>query len=130
MHQVRFVHTDCQQCRRGFPIPLLDDFAYGSFVLHGEKGGVFGFLSALECPSWADIESRLHTITDQREFTSSADISRFQEVIACCTDNLEGQPLCLTPVCPFCRSHSLEYGGSKPLNMANSGQMMSMGSPL
>jgi hypothetical protein len=116
MHQVRFVQADCQHCRRSFPIPLLDDFSYGSFVLHGENGGVFGFLTSLECPPWEDIESRLQTITGQRKFTSPADISRFQAVIASCADDIEGQPLHLTPVCPFCRSHSLEYGDSRPLD--------------
>ena len=116
MHQVEFVQAGCQHCRRSFPIPLLSDFDYGSFVLHGENGGVFGYLSAFECPFWEDIESRLHTITGQRKFTLSADISRFQEVIANCADEIDGQPLRLMPVCPFCHSHSLEYGSTAPLD--------------
>jgi hypothetical protein len=94
----------------------LDDFAHGSFILHGERGGVFGFLSAFQCPSWEDIESRLLEVAGLREFKSSGDISRFQAVIASCADKIQGQPLDLAPVCPFCRSRSVDYCDSKPLD--------------
>jgi hypothetical protein len=112
-HQVRFVEADCQHCHRSFPIPLLGDMSYGLFVLHGERGGVFGYLSAFECPSFEDIHSRLLTITGQQQFTR-AEISRFQEVMAGCADEISGQPLGLNPVCPFCRSRDVDYGGSRP----------------
>jgi hypothetical protein len=107
--------ADCRHCRRSFPIPLLGDFSYGQFVLHGERGGVFGYLSAFECPSFEDIHSRLLVIAGQQEFTR-AESSRFQEVMASCADEISGQPLGLEPVCPFCRSHDLNYGDSKPLD--------------
>jgi len=116
MHQVEFVSADCRHCRRSFPIPLLGDFAYGSFVLHGERGSVFGYLSTFECPFWDDIKSRLLTIAGQREFKSRADISRFQGVVASCADKIDGQPLDLAPACPFCHSRSVDYGDTKPLH--------------
>jgi hypothetical protein len=47
--------VDCRHCRRSFPIPLLGDFSYGLFVLYGTTGGVFGYLSAFDSPSFADI---------------------------------------------------------------------------
>ena len=112
-HQAGFVEADCQHCHRSFPIPLVGDMSYGFLVLYGERGGVFGYLSAFECPSFEDIHSRLLTITGQQTFTG-AEIDRFQEVMASCADEISGQPLGLHPVCPFCRSRDVDYGGSRP----------------
>ena len=114
-YQVRMFEVECRHCRRGFPIPLLNDFTYGEFILHGERGGVFGYLSAFTCPLFKDIHSRLLTIAGCQEFTS-AESARFREILACCADELDGQPLGLPSVCPFCRSQNLNYHDRRPLN--------------
>jgi hypothetical protein len=106
--------ADCRHCRRSFPIPLLSDFSYGEFVLHGVRGGVFGYLSAFDSPSFEDIHSRLLTIAGRQEFARD-ESSRFQEVVASCADEISGQTLGLHPVCPFCHSDDVDYGDSKPV---------------
>lgn len=114
-YQVRMFRADCRHCRRDFRIPLLGDFSYGQLILHGTRGAVFGYLSALGCPAFEDIRSRLLAIAGWREFPRS-EISRFQEVMASCADEIGGQPLGLEPVCPFCRSAAVDcYGDSKPV---------------
>jgi hypothetical protein len=115
-HKVEFVEADCGHCRRSFPIPLLGDQSYGLFVLYGERGGVFGYLSAFECPSFEDIRARLLAIAGLKKFMRE-ESTHFQEVMASCADEIDGQLLGLIPVCPYCRSGSIIYGESRPLNV-------------
>jgi hypothetical protein len=65
MQKVRFFQADCRDCTKKFPFPLLSDFAYGDFILHGEKGDVFGFLPALNNSTWEEITSRLLKLVGQ-----------------------------------------------------------------
>lgn len=113
-HRIQFYEASCRHCRRTFSMPLLGDQSYGQFIFHGEKGSVFGYLSSFEEPAWADITGRL-----QRAglFTKSrADIEHLQRVIAASADPIDGQTLLLCPICPGCRSRSVEYGDSQPLD--------------
>jgi hypothetical protein len=98
-------------------MPLLGDQSYGQFIFHGEKGGAFGFLLALEAPAWEDIESRLRRAGVYPSSHTRSDIDRFQRVVAASADLISAQPLVLLPVCPGCRSRSVEYGDSKPLDV-------------
>ena len=116
-HRVQFYEASCRHCRRTFPVPLLRDQSYGQFIFHGEEGSAFGYLSAFEEPAWKDITERLERA---RLFTTSrsrADIDHFQRVIAASADPINGQTLLLYPICPGCRSQSVEYGDSKPLDI-------------
>ena len=97
-HRVQFYEASCHHCRRTFSIPLLGDHSYSQFILHGERGSVFGYLSAYEEPAWEDITARLGWL-----FTTSrnrADIDRFQRVIAASADPIGGNsnPCGITPV--------------------------------
>ena len=98
-------------------MPLLGDQSYGQFILFGERGGAFGYLSAFDEPAWDDITKRLERA---RLFTTSerrADVDRLQRVIAASADAISGQSLGLLPVCPSCHSDSVAYGDSKPLGI-------------
>jgi hypothetical protein len=114
-HRVQFYEGTCRQCRRTFSIPLLQ--SYGQFIFHGENGDIFGYLSSFEEPAWEDITHRLAEVGLFKPSTSRADIERFQRVIAASADPIGGQGLVLLPVCPGCRSQSVEYGDSKPLDI-------------
>ena len=116
-HRVQFFAALCRHCRRGFSIPLLGDQSYGPFVFHGERGGVFGYLSAFDEPTWEDISERLGRAGLFTASRSPADIDRFQQVVAASADLISGQKLVLLPVCPACRSQSVEYDDSKPLEI-------------
>jgi len=116
-HRIQFYEASCRHCRRTFPIPLLGDQSYGEFIFHGEKGSVFGYLSAFEEPAWEDITSRLERAGLFTTPRSSANIDHFQRVIAACSDPISGQTLRLYPICPGCRSRSVEYGDSRPLDI-------------
>ncbi len=115
--RVPFYEASCRHCRRTFSIPLLGDQGYGQFIFHGEKGSVFGFLFALEEPAWADIENTLRRAGLYTTSYSRPGAGRFQRVVAASADPIGGQPLVLLPVCPGCRSRSVEYGDSKPLDI-------------
>ncbi len=118
--QVQFFQASCQACRRKFSMPLLSDFSYGEFIFHGERGGVYGFLLALEEPAWEDIETRLQRVgvlAVSPTQKNTKDIDRFHRVIAACSDAIGGQALVPFPVCPSCQSHSIAYGDSTPLGI-------------
>jgi hypothetical protein len=106
--EVWFFAANCKHCRRTFAVPHLGDFSYGCFVFHGENGRVFGFLLALTCSAWEDIQSRLLKISGLQKIGRD-NSDRLQEVIANCADKIDGQSLWLHPACPFCQSQSLEY---------------------
>jgi len=95
-------------------MPLLSDFSYGEFILHGERQSVFGFLSAHDEPAWEDIEARLLRAGLFSASAKRPDIDRFQRVIAASADAISGQRLVPFPVCPSCGSRSVAYGDSKP----------------
>lgn len=116
-HRVQFYEASCRHCRRTFSIPLLGDQGYGQFIFHGEKGKVFGYLSSLEEPAWEDITARLGRAGLSTTSTSRADIEHLQRVIAASADPINEQRLVLIPVCPGCRSQSVDYGDSKPLDI-------------
>jgi len=116
-HRVQFYEASCRHCRRTFSIPLLGDQSYGQFIFHGEKGSVFGYLSAFEEPAWEDIEHRLQQAGTYTPPQSRTDIERFQRVVAACADPIGGQALVLLPLCPGCHSQSVEYRDSKPLDI-------------
>jgi hypothetical protein len=98
-------------------MPLLGDQSYGQFIFHGEKGTVFGYLSSFEEPAWADITGRLQRAGLFTTDKSRADIEHLQRVIAASADPINGQTLLLYPICPGCRSRSVEYGDSHPLDV-------------
>ena len=116
-HRVQFYEASCHHCRRTFSIPLLGDQSYGQFIFHGENGSIFGYLSSFEEPAWEDITARLGQAGFVKTSTSPADIGHLQRVIAASADPIGGQRLVLLPVCPGCRSQSVEYGDSKPLDI-------------
>ena len=116
-HRVQLYEASCRHCRRTFSIPLLGDQSYGDFIFHGEKGGAFGFLFALEEPAWEDIEERLRRAGLYTASRARSQIDHFQRVVAASADPISGQALALLPVCPGCRSQSVEYGDSKPLEI-------------
>jgi hypothetical protein len=116
-HKVQFYEASCRHCRRTFSIPLLGDQSYGQFIFHGEKGNVYGYPSSFEEPIWEDITERLGRAGLFTSSKSRADIEHLQRVIAASADPISGQGLVLLPVCPGCRSQSLEYGDSKPLDI-------------
>lgn len=111
MRRVEFVMPGCSHCHQTFLVPHLGDFDYGQFILYGDRGTAFGYLSALDCPVWAEIESRLSKIAGLRAFDTKESINRLQEVVAASADRIEGQRLGLMPTCPFCHSHALGYQG-------------------
>jgi len=113
-HLVQFFEASCHACGHRFSMPLLGDFSYGQFILHGERQSVFGFLSAHDKPAWEDIDARL---LRAGLFSASAirpDIDRFQRVVAASADAIGGQRLVPFPVCPSCGSRSVAYGDSRP----------------
>jgi hypothetical protein len=113
-HRVQFYEASCHHCRRTFSIPLLGDQTYGQFIFHGEKGSVFGYLSASEEPAWEDITERLERAGLLTTPRSRPDIEHLQRVIAASADPINGETLLLYPICPGCRSRSVEYGDSRP----------------
>jgi len=116
-HRVQFYEASCRHCRRTFSIPLLGDQSYGQLIFHGEKGNVYGYLSSFEEPTWEDITGRLGRAGLFTSSKSRVDIEHLQRVIAASADPISGQGLVLLPVCPGCRSQSVEYGDSKPLDI-------------
>ena len=98
-------------------MPLLGDQSYGEFIFHGEKGSAFGYLSTIEEPVWTDITARLQQADLFLSDKSRADIEHLQRVIAAAADPIDGQRLLLYPICPGCRSRSVEYGDSQPLGI-------------
>jgi hypothetical protein len=112
--QVQFVEASCQACRRKFSMPVLSDFSYGEFILHGERNCVFGFLCAHNEPAWEDIETRLKQAGLLAASPTRTDIDHFHRVIASSADAISGQRLVPFPVCPSCGSRSVAYGDSKP----------------
>jgi hypothetical protein len=112
--QVQFFAASCHACRRKFSMPVLSDFSYGDFILHGERNCVFGFLSAHNEPAWEDIETRLQRVGLLAASPTRTDIDRFHRVIAASADAISGQRLVPFPVCPSCGSHSVAYGDSMP----------------
>lgn len=116
-HRVQFYEASCRHCRRTFSVPLLGEQSYGQFIFYGEKGTAFGLLVAAEQSAWADVEERLR---QAGLFTASgprSQIEHFQRVVAASADPIHGQTLLLYPICPECRSRSLEYGAAKPLDI-------------
>ncbi len=115
-NRVQFYEASCHHCRRTFSVPLLGDQSYGEFIFHGDSGSSFGLVRAGEEPAWKDIEDRLR---QARLFTSATrpEIEHFQRVVAASADRINGQTLLLYPICPGCRSRSIEYGESKPLDV-------------
>src|SRR5436190_9484677 len=116
-HRVQFYEALCRDCRRTFSSPLLGDQSYGQFIFHGEKGTAFGYLSSFDQPTWEDITGRLRRAGLFTSSKGQADIEHFQRVIAASADPISGQRLVLLPVCPGCRSQSIEYADSKPLDI-------------
>jgi hypothetical protein len=98
-------------------MPLLGDFNYGDFVLHGERNSVFGFLSAHVEPAWEDIEARLRQPGLLGTSPIRSDIDRLHRVIAALADAIGGQRLVPFAVCPSCGSRSVVFGDSKPLGI-------------
>jgi hypothetical protein len=113
-HSVQFFEASCDACRHRFSMPLLSDFSYGEFILHGERQTIFGFLSAHDEPAWDDIEGRLRRAGLFSASATRLEIDRFQRVIAASADTISGERLVLFPVCPSCGSRSLAYDDSKP----------------
>ena len=118
LRQVRFFEVSCRDCDRKFGIPLLGDFAScGEFILQGERGDVFGYLSAYEDP-WEDLETRIRRVSGIRKMTAYSDTSRMHKVIAACADPICGQNLVHTTICPSCHSDRICVGDSTPLQIA------------
>lgn len=113
LHRVGTFEALCKHCKRTFSIPLLGDQSYGQFILHGEKGGVFGYLCAFEEPAWEDITNKLRQLGFFTDLPTR-DITRFQRAIAVSADQISGQKLDLFDVCPSCKSHSIDVWDSKP----------------
>ncbi len=115
-NRVQFYEASCHHCRRTFSVPLLGDQSYGEFIFHGESGTSFGLLRTSEEPAWNDIADRLRRAG---LFTSATrpEVEHFQRVVAASADHINGQTLLLYPICPGCRSRSIEYGESKPLDV-------------
>ena len=111
---LQFFEGSCRACRHKFSMPLLSDFSYGEFILHGKRQHVFGFLSSLDEPAWDDIDARLRQAGLFSAFATGRDIDRFHRVIAASADAIGGQRLVPFPVCPSCGSRSIAYGDSKP----------------
>jgi len=98
-------------------MPLLGDQSYGQFVFFGEKGGAFGYLSAIEEPACEDIDKRLKRAGLFTTSRNRSEIERFQRVIAALADSIGGQSLIPSPVCPSCRSSSIAHGDATPLEI-------------
>lgn len=113
---VQFYQASCNHCRRTFAMPLLGDQSYGQLILFGEKGSVFGYLCTFTERAWENINERL-----RREgllpFSKDREDLRLQRVIAALADAINGEKLSVYPICPSCRSDSITYGDSKPLNV-------------
>ena len=116
-HRVQFHQASCRGCRRTFLIPALGDQSFGQFIFHGVNGSAFGFLSALEEPVWNDIEARLRGAGLFTTPDSRRQIEHLQRVVAASADPIGGQTLLLYPICPGCRSRSIDYGDSDPLEI-------------
>src|SRR3954468_17629194 len=116
-HRVQFYETSCRDCRRTFPIPLLGDQSHGQFIFHGEKGGVFGFLFAIEEQAWKDMDERLGRAGLFLSPPAGPDIEHFQRVLAACADPINGQKLLVYPICSGCGSRAIDSWDSKPLNV-------------
>lgn len=116
-HRVQFFDARCLHCRRTFSIPLLGDQSYGQFILHGEKGDVFGYLSAFDNPVWEDIANRLKDAGLFSYSDSQTEVERFQRVIAASADPIGSQALELSPSCPSCHCDSLSYSDLTPLGV-------------
>src|SRR6267154_6330297 len=113
-HLVQFFKASCHACGHRFSMPLLSDFSYGQFILHGERQSVFGFLSAHDEPAWEDIDDRLLRAGLFSASATRPDIDRFHRVVAASADAIGGQHLVPFPVCPSCGSRSVAYGDSRP----------------
>ncbi len=116
-YKVQFHEASCQHCRRAFPLPLLGDQSYGQFILHGDRGGVFGFLSAFEEPAWENISEKLRRVQPFTPSPTRTGIGHLQHAVAALADTINGQALVLFPVCPSCHSESIAYGDSRPLDV-------------
>jgi hypothetical protein len=114
--KVEFFQADCRDCRHVFRIPLLSDFDYGNFILHGKLGTAFVFVSALEEP-WEEIKNTLSAKVGDKSKPDFKNIARFQRVVALCADVSNGQEFGLFPVCPACGSQIINYGDSKSLGI-------------
>lgn len=113
-HKVQFFSAKCQACGHRFSMPLLGDFSYGEFILHGERQRVFGFLSAHDEPAWEDIDARLRRVALLSDSPSRPEIDRLHRVIAATADSIAGQRLVPFPVCPSCGARSVACGDSDP----------------
>ncbi len=117
LHRVQFFEAECLHCKWTFSMPLLAGQSYGQFIFRGDKGDVFGYLSAFEESAWEDITKRLKDAGLFSDSGSRTEIERFQRVIAASADPIRRQKLELFPSCPRCHSDSVSYGDSKPLRI-------------
>ena len=113
-HRVRFFGAACKACGFEFSMPLLSDFSYGELIFHGERQGVFGFLSSLEEAAWEDVDARLRASVLRSASPSRSEILRLQRVVAAVADPIAGRRLVPFPVCPSCGSRSIVDDESDP----------------
>jgi Zn finger protein HypA/HybF involved in hydrogenase expression len=102
----------CMDCGKKFCSPRLGDFAYGSFVFSGEKGGVFGYFHALENPAW-DFMTTVFTKNGSGRQADCDYGERLQAACAYFADAIKGQKLRNHSVCPHCYSANVEEVGSR-----------------
>jgi hypothetical protein len=103
------IESKCMDCGKKFSCPDLGDFAYGSFVFSGEKGGVFGRFNALGNPAWDFIG----TVLKQNGSGRQAECDYGERLQAACAhfaDAIKGQRLVNHRVCPRCFSANVEWG--------------------
>jgi hypothetical protein len=105
--KVATYHARCKECRKDFPYPWLGDFSYGPFLFAGEKGGVFGYVNALNHPVWDFLESILIKHGSGKQ-ADSDHADRLQAAFVHFADRIKGQELCIHDVCPVCRSSQVD----------------------
>jgi hypothetical protein len=110
--EVRYFGADCRDCGCEFEAPLLSDFSYGEFILHGR--GVAAHLNSIAEPAWDDIDSRLAAAGLLSANPPRDEIDRMQAVIAAAADRVGGQRLHIRRVCPHCQSFNVRYGVHDP----------------
>jgi hypothetical protein len=108
MKQVAFFKATCSGCDRSFQWPLLSDFSYGEFILHGSNGTTHAYVSLFDNATFDVIRSVLPTATPQS----------IQEVLARVADQIDDQQFTTVVMCPHCNSHDLSFDDTLAVQIA------------
>ena len=98
LRSVALFEAKCGACRQVFGAPSLGDFAYGQFLLFGERGSAYAYLDAIDHPVWMLIAAEIPP--------SNGD--QILRITAALADRVQEQAFVPDQVCPECCSSQWE----------------------